>query len=141
MAKNNLTNFQIYGLILLIFYVLVKSILHFVILINIFNLNKIQMNNLYNNDLIISDIGNAIFILLSLYLLFMKNVISYTLFFTCILLLFKGLFHFITNYKIYKYFKFDKKTQEKIEKFHYRFAIVSDLFIGIISLFLLSHIF
>ncbi len=135
-----LTNNQIYALILLIFYSLVKSILHFIRVLNYFNFNDREMSNFVRWNLLFSDIMNIIFIILSMYLIFIKNIKSTVYFAVCILLLFKGLLHFITDYKIYKYFNFNLQTQQKIEDFHYKFSNISDLGIGLVSLFLLFKI-
>ncbi len=136
-----LTNDQTYALILLIFYSLVKSMLHFIRTLNIFNMNKNMMLTYSKFELIFSDLMNIIFMMLSFYLIFMKNVRSIIYFFVCIILLFKGLLHFITDYRLYKYLNFDLNTQNKIEKFHYNFANITDLFIGLISLYLLINIY
>ena len=69
-----LTNNQIYALILLIFYSLVKSILHFIRVLNYFNFNDREMSNFVRWNLLFSDIMNIIFIILSMYLIFIKNI-------------------------------------------------------------------
>ena len=135
------TNYEIFSLIVLVVYSLIKSIMHFVVNLNLLNLDKNNLKNLYNFDWFLSDIWNFMFIMMSLYLIFIKNVTSVIYFIVCILLLFKGLFHFITDYKIYRYLNFDLQTQQKIDKFHSKFANLSDIFIGLFALFLLSKIF
>jgi len=136
-----LTDYEVFSLIILIVYSFFKSIMHFVSKLNLLDLDKNNLKNLRDVDWVLSDIWNFIFIILSLYLIFIKNVRSVIYFSICILLLFKGLLHFITDYRVYKYLKFDSQTQEKIENFHSRFVNVSDIFIGLFSLFLLSKIF
>ena len=91
--------------------------------------------------LTVSDISNIIFIILSLYLIFIKNVTNTIYFIVCILLLFKGLLHFITDYKLYRYFDFNKDAQQKIQNFHDKFATITDLGIGLISFYILITIF
>jgi hypothetical protein len=135
------TNYEIFSLIILIVYSFIKSIMHFVVNLNLLGLDKTSLKNLYNLDWILSDIWNFMFIMMSLYLIFIKNVINVTYFIVCILLLFKGLLHFITDYRVYKYFNFDLQTQQKIEKFHSKFVNLSDIIIGFFALFLLSKIF
>jgi hypothetical protein len=115
--------------------------MHFVVNLNLLGLDKTSLKNLYNLDWILSDIWNFMFIMMSLYLIFIKNVISVIYFIVCILLLFKGLLHFITDYRVYKYQNFDLQTQQKIDKFHSKFSNLSDIIIGLFSLFLLSKIF
>ena len=141
MAKNSLTNTQIYALIFLVFYSFLKSITHFIIVLNSFGLSGKTLEYYKSLELINADIWNTFFIIFSLYLIFVKSVRSVVYFTVCILLLFKGLLHFITDYKIYRYLKFDKNTQDKIENFHTKFANITDLLIGMVSLFLLIKIF
>ena len=138
---NYLTNQQLYGLIILVIYSFIKSISHFVLILNPFNFTDKQMAIYTNWQLHFSDVINIIFIIFSLYLLFIKNIKSFTYLMVCLLLLFKGMLHFVTDYKIYKYFGFDKNTQNKIENFHSKFANLSDLLIGIISFYFLLRIF
>lgn len=141
MQKDYLTNQQVYGLIILVFYTFIKSISHFVRILNPFKFTNEQMDVYIKWQLHFSDISNIIFMILSLYLIFIKSVKNYIYFIVCILLLFKGTLHFVTDYKVYKYFGYDKRTQDKIEKFHDKFANISDLSIGIISFYLLLRIF
>lgn len=138
---SSLTNQQIYGLIALIVYAFLKSIAHFIKIINPFNFNTRQLEIYKKLELLVSDVCNIIFILLSLYLIFIKNINSFNYFIICMLLLFKGILHFITDYDLYKFFNFDKKSQDKIENFHDKFSNISDLLIGLISFYLLVRIF
>lgn len=141
MQRDYLTNQQIYVLIILVFYTFIKSISHFVRILNPFKFTNEQMAVYTKFQLRFSDISNIIFMILSLHLIFIKNVKNMIYFLVCILLLFKGILHFITDYKVYKYFGFDKATQDKIENFHDKFANITDLSIGIISFYLLLRIF
>jgi hypothetical protein len=135
------TNYEIFSLIFLIIYSLFKSITHFTAKFNPFGLEKNNLKYLTNVEWYLSDVWNFAFIILSLYLIFIKTVRSTIYFIVLIILLFKGLFHFITDYEIYKFLNFDLETQKKIEDFHSKFADVSDIFIGLFSLLLLRKIF
>ena len=141
MARENLSTQEIYGLMLLIVYSLIKSILHFVRIINPFKFKGETLEEFDKWDLIISDISNIIFILFSLHLIFIKNIKNTIYFIVCILLLFKGLLHFITDYKLYRYFDFNKDAQEKIKKFHDDFSTITDLSIGLVAFYFLMRIF
>ena len=136
-----LSNLQVSGLIFLIFYSLFKSIAHIILGYNIFNLDKKQ-KNFYHDKIYspFSDIANLIFIVLSVYLL-VKNIKGKIYLFICALLLFKGIFHFVSDYKFIKLLGFNKQTQDKIKEFHHKFAILSDLGIGVISLLILIKIY
>jgi hypothetical protein len=136
-----LSNLQVFGLIFLIFYSLFKSIAHIILSYNLFNLDKKQ-KDFYHDKIYspLSDIANLIFILLSVYLL-VKNIKGKIYLFICALLLFKGIFHFVSDYKLIKLLGFNKHTQDKIKEFHHKFALLSDLGIGGISLLILIKIF
>lgn len=141
MARDNLSSEQINGLIFLVLYTFIKSILHFIRIANPFNLNSKKLEELNKFTLTISDISNVIFIIFSLYLIFIKNVKNTIYFIICILLLFKGFLHFITDYKLYRFFDFNEDAQEKIRNFHDKFATITDLGIGLVSFYILLKIF
>jgi len=137
-----LSNLQVSGLIFLIFYSLFKSMGHIILGYNLFNLDKKQ-KDFYHDKIysVFSDIANLIFILLSVYLLSVKNIKGKIYLFICALLLFKGIFHFVSDYKLIKLLGFNKHTQDKIKEFHHKFALLSDLGIGGISLLILIKIY
>lgn len=140
--EKQLSNLQVMGLIFLIFYSLSKTIAYIILRNNLFNLDEKQKKFYHDKIyLVFSDISNLIFILLSVYLLLVKNIKSKIYLIICALLLFKGILHFVTDYKFMKLLGFNKQTQDNVKEFHHKFANISNLLIGGISLLILIKIY
>lgn len=133
-----LSNAEIYSLIFLVFYIFVKNIFHFYFGYSIYNSKTIYGYSYH----VMSDTTNLILLILGFYLLFFQGIKQFISFFIVILLLFKSIIHFFSDYNLYsKIFTPNKKIEAKIDKLHIRASEIVDPIIIVICLILLYKIY
>jgi len=97
------------------------------------NLSKTEKELIH----IFFDIAMLLLIIISLYLVFIKKMRSPIVLLICAIYLFKGFFHYLISFKLYKYFNLSKESQKKLVLYHHKEAIIT----GIANICLSAYLF
>lgn len=87
------------------------------------------------------NIANFLLVAISIYLLTVKKVRSFVAVLICAILLFKGFFHFLVAFDLYKFFNLEYEQQKNLLSFHDHIAIIASIINVILSSYLLLQIF
>jgi hypothetical protein len=131
---------ELYIFIIIIINAFFESILMFIFDTDIYSFSKLNQS-LTNFIKIYYNIANFLLIFISLYLLFVKNIMSPIAVLICAILLFKGCMHFFVALDLYKYLNLSPKNEKKLLKFHNHEAIITSVINIILSSILLYKIF
>jgi hypothetical protein len=117
-----------------------ESVIMFIFDTDIYNFSK--LNRITTNVIkLYYNIANALLVYISIYLLFVKKVRSFIPVAICLILLFKGFFHFLVAFYLYKYLNLSPEDEQKLLAFHDHEAIIASIINIILSSFLLYKIF
>jgi len=117
-----------------------ESVIMFVFDTDIYSFSKLSKTS---TNLIKAyyNIANFLLVGISLYLLTVKKVRSFVAVLICGILLFKGFFHFLVAFDIYKFFNLDYEHEKNLLSFHDHVAIIASIINVILSSYLLLQIF
>ena len=117
-----------------------ESVIMFVFDTDIYSFSKLSKTS---TNLIKAyyNIANFLLVGISLYLLTVKKVRSFVAVLICGILLFKGFFHFLIAFDIYKFFNLDYEHEKNLLSFHDHVAIIASIINVILSSYLLLQIF
>jgi len=88
-----------------------------------------------------SDILNVSLIIIAYYLLIIKKTKSIAYLILCFTFIIKALMHFFVTDELYKLFNFTEKTQEKILYIKQVETAITNVLLGLISIYILHYIF
>jgi len=122
------TNIELTILIIIMIFSFVRQIIIFIYKTK--NINTIELN-----------IANIVYIIFGFYLLVIKNIHGLIFRFYSKYLLTKGILYFIYVLKLYKILGFSDKINKELEERYIKFSFNSNIFGGILALFILIKIF
>jgi hypothetical protein len=138
--KTEYSQMELFIFIIIIINGFLEAVIMFIFDSDIYNFNKLSqtttniIKGYYN-------IANFFLVWISLYLLFVKKI-KYTIaILICIILLFKGFFHFLVSLNLYKYLNLSAEDEQKLLTFHDHEALFTSVINISLSSYLLYRIF
>jgi hypothetical protein len=134
------TNLELIILIIIIINAFFESVIMFVFDSDIYNFSKLskstaELINMYY------DFVNALLIIITIYLLFVKKTRSIIAIILCAIILLKGILHFFISKRTYKYAHLSYENEQKLLVFHDHAAILASVINICLSTYLLRKIF
>jgi hypothetical protein len=138
--KTEYSQMELFIFIVIIINGFLEAVIMFIFDSDIYNFNKLSqtttniIKGFYN-------ISNFFLVWISLYLLFVKKIKSTIAILICIILLFKGFFHFLVSLDLYKYLNLTKEEEQQLLIFHDHEALYTSVINIGLSSYLLYKIF
>ena len=138
--KTEYSQMELFIFIVIIINGFLEAVIMFIFDSDIYNFNKLSqtttniIKGYYN-------IANFFLVWISLYLLFVKKIKSTIAILICIILLFKGFFHFLVSFNLYKYLNLTNEEEQQLLAFHDHEALYASVINICLSSYLLYRIF
>jgi hypothetical protein len=138
--KTDYSQMELFIFIVIIINGFLEAVIMFIFDSDIYNFNKLSqtttniIKGYYN-------IANFFLVWISLYLLFVKKIKSTIAILICIILLFKGFFHFLVSLNLYKYLNLTNEEEQQLLSFHDHEALYASVVNICLSSYLLYRIF
>jgi|LakMenE18May11ns_1017448.scaffolds.fasta_scaffold9847207_3 hypothetical protein len=133
-------DYFVISLIILLVLVFIKSILYLLSLTKFRNI-IISDEKLEKFRNVVSDMTNISLTIISLFVLLLRKNNSFTIIFLAILFLFKMFLHFFIDYNLNKYTNLNQRSLDNIIVIHEYLSFLTNLFLFIISFYMLKVIF
>jgi hypothetical protein len=143
--NSELNNKDIFVLLILVFFILVKvilsSIVHFSKFFNKLGLSKSVFNFIDLTKTGFSSLINIISVLVGIYFIFIKKTQNIYFIAGFSVLIFKAIMHFLITYKLYKIFNLTSENEKKLRQFKKGESLVTNFVLFFLTVYIIKKVF